>query len=72
MKNILKKVLNKTDWEPFLNITGVTVTIISIFLPIMMAVDRGNGWWLSILAVTGPVCGIYWSVAKSFCDRNYR
>ena len=72
MKNILKKVLNKTDWEPFLNITGVTVTIISIILPIMMAVDRGNVWWLSILAVTGPVCGLYWSVAKSFCDRNYR
>ena len=72
MKKILKKILDETDWEPFLNITGVAVTVISIVLPVTTAVGRGTVWGLSTLAVTGPVCGLYWSVVKSFCDRNYR
>ena len=72
MKKILKKILEETDWEPFLNITGVAVTVISIVLPVTTAVGRGTVWGLLTLAVTGPVCGLYWSVAKSFCDRNYR
>lgn len=73
MKKILKKILDETDWEPFLCVTGVAVTVISIVLPIAMAVDKGSVvLGLSILAVTGPVCGLYWSVVKSFCDRDYR
>ena len=72
MKKILKKILEEMDWEPFLYVTGVAVTVISVVLPFTTAVGRGAVWGLSILAVTGPVCGLYWSVVKSFCDRNYR
>lgn len=72
MKKILKKILEETDWEPFLCVTGVAVTVIPMVLPVTTAVGRGTVWGLSTLAVTGPVCGLYWSVVKSFCDRNYR
>ena len=71
LKKILEKILNKTKWEPFFGVMGVVVTALSIILPIIPAIDRKNGWWLSLWAVTGPVCGLYWSVVKSFCDRNY-
>ena len=71
MKKILKKMLRETNWEPFLCVVGATVTSLSIILPIIPAIDRKNGWWLSLWAVTGPGCGLYWSVVKSFCDRNY-
>ena len=72
MKKILKKILGEIDWEPFLYVTGVAVTVISLVLPVATAVVSGPFWGLSTLAVTGPVCGLYWSAVKSFCDRNYR
>lgn len=72
MKKILEKILTKTNWEPFFGVMGVVVAVLSIVLPIVQAVDRQNGWWLMLWAVTGPVCGAYWAVVMSFCDGRYR
>lgn len=69
---MMKKILEETDWEPFCCIMGVAVTLLSAALPIILAVSRQSGWWLLLRFVTGFVCGVYWSVAKSFCIGNYR
>lgn len=72
MKKILEKILNKTNWEPFFDVTRVVVAALSIILPIVQAVVRQNGWWLLLWGATGPVCGVYWAVAVSFCTGRYR
>lgn len=69
---MIGKFFGKTDWEPFCCIVGIAVTLLAVFLPIVMAISRENGWWLSLWLVTGTVCGLYWSVTKSFCDGDYR
>ena len=62
----LEKILNKTNWEPFFDITEIAVAVLSIVLPIVQAIVRQNGWWLLLWIVTGPVCGVYWAVVVSF------
>ena len=71
MKKVLEKILNETNWEPFLLIVGVAVTATSAILPVVMAVSNQNGWWLLLWLATGTVCGLYWAVVTSFRDGLY-
>ena len=71
MKKILKKILNETNWGPFLFIMGVAVTALSVILPTVMAVNHQNGWWLLLWLATGAVCGVYWAVWTSYHDGLY-
>lgn len=72
MKKILEKILNKTNWEPFFDIMGIVMVALSIIIPIVQAATRQNGWWLLLLGITGPVCGVYWAVVMSFRTGRYR
>ena len=71
MKKILKKILDETNWGPFLLTVGVAVTVASAILPVVIAVSNQNGWYLLLWLATGIVCGFYWAVAASYHDGLY-